>query len=132
MLSPATISSRRVLIADDDPVMRRLVSSIVEGEGFTAVAVADGREAFKILQSDSDFRAGIFDMMMPHLQGLDIIRHMRTEKRLMRVPVILITAESDFSLMSNSFTAGATAFLQKPFTTEQLRNVLRILPDRKS
>jgi CheY-like chemotaxis protein len=132
MLSPVTRSSRRVLIADDDPVMRRLVSSIVEGEGFTAVAVADGREAFKILQSDSDFRAGIFDMMMPHLQGLDIIRHMRTEKRLMRVPVILITAESDFSLMSNSFTAGATAFLQKPFTTEQLRNVLRILPDRKS
>lgn len=132
MLSPVTTSSRRVLIADDDPVMRRLVSSIVEGEGFTAVAVTDGREAFKILQSDSDFRAAIFDMMMPHLEGLDIIRHMRTEKRLMRVPVILITAESDFSLMSNSFTAGATAFLQKPFTTEQLRNVLRILPDRKS
>jgi CheY-like chemotaxis protein len=132
MLSPGTISSRRVLIADDDPVMRRLVSSIVEGEGFTAVAVADGRDAFKILQSDSHFRAAIFDMMMPHLKGLDIIRHMRTEKRLMRVPVILITAESDFGLMSNSFTAGATAFLQKPFTTEQLRNILRILPDRKS
>lgn len=131
VLSPTTPPSRRVLIADDDSVTRLLVSSIVKGEGYTPVAVADGREAFRILRSDSDFRAAIFDINMPHLEGLDIVRHMRTEKRLMRVPVILITANSDFKVMANSFTAGATAFLQKPFTTGQLQNVLRILPEKK-
>ncbi len=59
------------------------------------VAASDGREAFKILQKDSDFKAAIFDMMMPHIEGIDIIRHMRTEKRFMRIPVMIITSEQD-------------------------------------
>ena len=91
------------------------------------MVASDGREAYRILQSDGDFRAAVFDMMMPHLKGLDIIRYMRTEKRLMRIPIMMISAEQDIKLMANSFTAGASAFLPKPFTPEQLRNTLRML-----
>ena len=120
-------TSTRVLIADDDPVMRQLLKSVVMKEGYDAVVVDDGREAYRILQSDADFRGGIFDMMMPHLQGLDIMRHMRTEKRLQRIPVMMISAERDLSLMAASFAAGATVFLTKPFNLEQLQTTLRIL-----
>jgi CheY-like chemotaxis protein len=119
--------SKRILIADDDPVMRHLLISIVKKEGYEAVAVDDGREAFRLLQSDADFRAGIFDMMMPHLEGLDIIRYMRTEKRLQRIPVMMITAEQDLQLMARSFVAGVTVFLSKPCNAEQIENTLRIL-----
>ena len=66
-------------------------------------------------------------MMMPHLKGLDVIRYMRTEKRLMRIPIMIISAEQDIKLMANSFAAGATAFLPKPFTPEQIRNTLHML-----
>lgn len=69
----------------------------------------------------------IFDMMMPHLQGLDIIRYMRTEKRLMRIPAMMMTSEKDLKLMVDSFNAGATLFLSKPFTTERLQMTLRML-----
>jgi CheY-like chemotaxis protein len=119
--------SQRVLVADDDPVIRHLVTAVVKKEGYAVVAVDDGREAYRILQRDADFKAAIFDMMMPHLEGIDVIRYMKTEKRLMRIPVMLMTSERDFKLMANSFAAGAALFLPKPFTTAQLRFTLHML-----
>jgi len=117
----------RVLIADDDPVMRHLVTTIVKQQDCEVVVVNDGREAYRILQSDSQFRAAILDMTMPFLEGLDLIRYMRSEKRLMRIPIMMITAEQDIKLMASSFSAGATAFLPKPFTPEQLQSAIRML-----
>jgi CheY-like chemotaxis protein len=127
MLMKIKHSSNRILIADDDPVIRHLVTSIVTKLGFTAVTLSDGRAAFSLLKADADFKAAILDMSMPFLEGLDLIRYMRTEKRLMRIPVVLITAEQDIKLMADSFAAGATAFLPKPFTPEQLQSLLRML-----
>ena len=120
-------TSKRILIADDDPVIRHLLTAIVRKEGYSVVAVNDGREAYRLLQTDANFKAAIFDMTMPHLQGLDIIRYMRTEKRLMKIPAMMITSKQDLKLMGDSFTAGATAFLPKPFTTERLQMTLRML-----
>ena len=132
MTAQSSQGMKRILIADDDPVMRHLLTSIVRKEGYDAVVVDDGREAYRILQSDADFRAGIFDMMMPHLEGLDIISYMQTEKRLRRIPVLMISAERDFQLMAKSFVAGATVFLTKPFNTDQFRSTLRILLANKT
>ena len=119
--------SRRILVADDDPVIRHLVAAIVKKAGYTVILASDGREAYRILQADADFKAAIFDMMMPHLEGLDLIRYMRNEKRLMRIPVMMITSEPDLKLLANSFAAGATVYLSKPFTTERLQTTLQML-----
>lgn len=126
-MSPTTDRQQRILVADDDPVVRLMVTSVVKNEGYTPVAAADGREAYRILQSDANFGAAIFDMSMPHLEGVDVIRHMRTEKRLRRIPVMLITSERDNNLMARSFAAGAAVFLPKPFTAGQLQLMLRML-----
>jgi CheY-like chemotaxis protein len=120
-------NSRRVLVADDDPVIRHLVSHLIERAGFLPVLVEDGRAAYQLLQNDADFSGAIFDMMMPHLEGLEVIRFMRTEKRLMRIPVLMITSEQDLKLMANSFAAGAALFLPKPFTSEQFHNTFSLL-----
>jgi CheY-like chemotaxis protein len=124
---PTVPTSRRILVADDDPAILRLVTAIVEKEGYTVVSARDGREAYKLLQSDSDFLAGIFDVMMPHIQGPELVRYMRTEKRLMKIPVMMMTAEQNPKLSSDSFAAGAVVFLPKPFTTSQLQIMLRML-----
>ena len=124
MISQSTQASQRILVADDDPVIRHMVTSILKSEGHTVVTVNDGLEAFRVLQRDADFKAAIFDMMMPHLEGLDVIRQMRTEKRLMRIPVIMITSENDLKLMKESFDAGVTVFLPKPFAPAQLQTML--------
>ena len=127
-MSESTVpTSRRILVADDDPAILRLVTAIVEKEGYKVVSARDGREAYKLLQSDSDFLAGIFDVMMPHIQGPELVRYMRTEKRLMKIPVMMMTAEQNPKLSSDSFAAGAVVFLPKPFTTSQLQIMLRML-----
>ena len=117
----------RVLIADDDPMMTHLLTTILKQQQCQAVVANDGREAYRILQSDSRFRAAILDMSMPFLEGLDIIHYMRSERRLMRIPIMMITAEQNIKLMTDSLSAGATAFLPKPFTPEQLESAVRML-----
>jgi CheY-like chemotaxis protein len=116
-----------VLVADDDPAILRLVTAIVEKEGLTVVPARDGREAYKLLQSDGDFTACVFDVVMPHISGPDLVRYMKTERRLMRIPVMMMTAEQSPKLSSESFAAGAVVFLPKPFTTSQLQVMLRML-----
>jgi CheY-like chemotaxis protein len=127
MFSKSGDASLRVLVADDDPVMRRLLSGIIEREGYMAVTAEDGRAAYRILQSDADFCGAIFDMMMPNLNGLDVIRYMRTEKRLMRIPVLMVTSEQDLKFTAASFAAGATFFLPKPFTAAQFQITFKLL-----
>ena len=117
----------RVLVADDDPAILRLVTTLLEKEGYAVVGVRDGREAYKALQSDSNFTAAIFDVVMPNIAGPELVRYMRTEKRLMRIPVMMMTAEQDPKLSSESFAAGAVVFLPKPFTAAQLQTMLRML-----
>ena len=114
-------------MADDDPAILRLVKTLVEKEGYTVVTASDGREAYKILQNDTDFIAAIFDVVMPHIQGPELVRHMKTEKRLMKIPVMMMTAEQNPRHSSESFGAGAIVFLPKPFTASQLQIMLRVL-----
>jgi CheY-like chemotaxis protein len=125
-------NTRRVLIADDDPIIRRMVTRFVEKEGYEPVVVADGGAAYRLLQRDSDFCGAVFDMMMPHLEGIDVMRFMNTEKRLMRIPVMMITSERDLKIMANSFAAGVTVFLPKPFTMEQFQTTFRLLVNGKN
>ena len=117
----------RILVADDDPAILRLITTILEKEGFSVVPARDGREAYKILQSDSEFTAAILDVVMPHITGPELVRFMKTEQRLLRIPVMMMTAEQDPKLSSDSFSAGAVVFLPKPFTTAQLQIMLQML-----
>jgi CheY-like chemotaxis protein len=126
-VSAQTPTPQRILVADDDPAILRLVTAIVEKEGYTVVPARDGREAYKHLQTESDFIACVFDVMMPHIQGPELVRYMKTERRLMKIPVMMMTAEQNPKLSSDSFAAGAVVFIPKPFTTSQLQIMLRML-----
>lgn len=118
---------RRILVADDDPAILRLIQTILEKDGYRVVTARDGREAYKILQRDTDFIAAILDVVMPQISGPELVRFMKTEKRLIRIPVMMMTAEQDPKLSSDSFAAGAVVFLPKPFTTAQLQTMLQML-----
>jgi CheY-like chemotaxis protein len=123
---------RRMLVADDDPAILRLIATILEKENYTVVTARDGREAYKILQSDPNFTAAILDVVMPHISGPELVRYMKSEDRLKRIPVMMMTAEQDPKLSSDSFTAGACVFLPKPFTTAQLQIMLQMLIGTKT
>jgi CheY-like chemotaxis protein len=117
----------RILVADDDPAILRLVTTILEKEGFSVVVARDGREAYKALQDDVGFTAAVLDVVMPQISGPELVRFMKTEKRFMKIPVMMMTAEQDPKLPTDSFAAGAVVFLPKPFTTTELQTMLRML-----
>ena len=121
---------RRVLVADDDPLTLRMLRAIVETEGYQVVSVGDGRQALGILQQDATFDAAIFDMMMPHIQGLDLILYMKGDERLRRIPVGMITAEQNPKVWDDSVAAGASVFLPKPFSPPQVQMMLRMLTSK--
>ena len=127
-----TNDNRRMLVADDDPAILRLIATILEKENFTVVTARDGREAYKILQADPNFTAAILDVVMPHISGPELVRYMKSEDRLKRIPVMMMTAEQDPKLSSDSFSAGAVVFLPKPFTTAQLQIMLQMLIGKKT
>jgi CheY-like chemotaxis protein len=116
----------RVLVVDDDPTTGELVKSIGEQEGYEVVSVNDGRKAYRMLKSDTNFVAAVFNMSTPNLMGLDLIRYMKTEKRLMRIPVVIVTGDTGLQRIAESFAAGALAFLPKPLTKEKLALMLRL------
>ena len=130
---PAQISQtgkRRVLVADDDAMTLRMLTVIAETQGFEVVAVPDGREAFRILQRDADFSAAIFDMMMPHLHGMDLIHYIKNDERLRHIPIGMITAEQDPKIWDESVAAGSSVFLPKPFSPPQVQMMLRMLVNK--
>lgn len=124
--SPETAASR-VLVADDDAMTLEVVKAIIEAEGYDVVGASDGREAFRILQQDANFSAAIFDMTMPHLDGLDLIHYTKTDERLRHIPIGMITAEQDPKIWDDSVAAGASVFLPKPFSPPQIQMMLRML-----
>jgi CheY-like chemotaxis protein len=121
------IQKGRVLVADDDPAILRLVTTILQKEGLDVIGARDGKEAYKALQDNGSFTAAVFDVVMPHIAGPELVRYMKSEKRFMNIPVMMMTAEQDPKLPSDSFAAGAVVFLPKPFTTIQLQTMLRML-----
>ncbi len=121
-----TFTPARVLVVDNDPSTGQLLSLVGENEGYQVVSVDDGRQAYRILKSDANFAAAVFNMTMPNLKGLDLVRYMKTEKRLIRIPVVIVAGDKGLQLISDSFAAGALAFLPKPFTREKLARTLRL------
>ena len=127
-----TNDNRRMLVADDDPAILRLIATILEKDNYNVVTARDGREAYKVLQTDANFTAAILDVVMPHISGPELVRYMKSEDRLKRIPVMMMTAEQDPKLSSDSFSAGAVVFLPKPFTTAQLQIMLQMLIGKKT
>ena len=121
----------RILVVEDDPIIMQLVKDVLVEDGYTVVSAQDGREAYRILAKDNNFVAGIFDVKMPTIQGTDLLRYMQTEKRLSKIPVLIMTGEQSADIRSESLAAGAAIFLPKPFTRVTLRTMFRALISSK-
>ena len=119
----------RVLVADDDQTTGDLLAAITKRPGYEVVSVSDGRQAYRLLKSDCNFQVAVFNVTMPHLKGVDMARHMKTEKRLMRIPVVVVGGDHDLKTVSECFAAGAIAFLPKPLDLNLLQRTLRIAMD---
>jgi DNA-binding NtrC family response regulator len=109
-----------ILIVDDDPVQRRLLTAAVERFGYSPVTVGDGAEALARLSTpENDFGLVILDLMMPGMDGMAVLAKLRELER--PVPVIVQTAHGGIDTVVSAMRAGATDFVVKPLSPERLQ-----------
>jgi two-component system OmpR family response regulator len=111
----------KVLVIDDEPGVRELISEALSLSEITAVQAADGLEALSFLRRER-FDLLILDINMPKLDGLALLEKLRTEG--MSVPILMLSARADKADINQGLRTGADDYLTKPFSIEEL--VLRV------
>src|SRR5262249_2408198 len=110
----------RILVADDEPNLRRVLSAILAREGYEVVQATDGEEALALL--DPTTSAVITDLRMPRRDGMDVLRQVVTDHP--DVPVIIITAHGSVDSAVEAVKLGAFDYIEKPFEQEEIRRVV--------
>jgi CheY-like chemotaxis protein len=118
----------QILIVEDDSITARIIAGIAEKEGIKPVIVDDGQEAYRILSSEANFVLAVLDVELPKISGTDLLKYMRSEKRLQYIPVVVMTASSDYiKLQIESYKSGATFFISKPFERSTFEMIFKTL-----
>ena len=117
-------ASLRILVVDDFETMRKIIRSLLTEIGLTNVAEADdGLTALPMLQTDK-FDFLISDWNMPGMQGIDLLKAVRSDESLKSMPVLLVTAESKREQILEAAQAGVNGYIIKPFTSVTLKEKL--------
>ncbi len=111
----------RVMVADDDRIVRRIVVTKLSGLGYTVTEAADGQEALEQL-GGSTHDLLITDQLMPRMNGLQLIRALRQspEQERATLPVIMLTSKSGEQDIIEGLEAGLDDYVSKPFSPDEL------------
>lgn len=110
----------RILVAEDEPHIRRLLATILQGASFEVDCVVDGKDALDRLEGDGNYDLVILDIMMPGATGLEVLSHLRRLKHRRDVPVVILTAKGQDADRNEVFSLGADDFVTKPFSPKKL------------
>ena len=128
---PSLPTRGRILVADDEPHIRRVLVTILESDSFAVHEAHDGAEAKAVLETGAAFDFFILDLMMPHASGLEVLGAIRTHPVHRHAPVIILTAKGQDTDREEALAAGADDFLTKPFSPKKLLARIReILAER--
>jgi CheY-like chemotaxis protein len=116
----------KVLIAEDDPVSRRLLEATIKTFGFEVILAADGAQAWAVLQGEDPPSLAILDWMMPEMDGVEICRRVRQLPAATSPYLILLTAKSEKTDVVIGLDAGANDYLTKPFDRSELRARIQV------
>jgi DNA-binding response OmpR family regulator len=111
----------KILIAEDDPVSRRLLEATLTRWGYEVATVCDGTQAWDILQRPDAPRFAILDGMMPGLDGVEVCRRVRARGDAQPAYLILLSARQQMTDLLLGLYAGADDYITKPFRPEELR-----------
>lgn len=113
--------SLKILTVDDFSTMRRIIRNILRQLGYSNITEAeDGAAALEVLQQQEiDFV--ISDWNMPKMTGLELLRAIRTDEKLHKIPVLMVTAEALKENVVEAVKAGVNGYIVKPFTAETLK-----------
>lgn len=115
------------LVVDDSRAIRMIVARTLRELGYAVREAGNGIEALAELHTGTPADLVMADWNMPVMDGLELLRALRSEPAFAKVPVIMVTTEAEIDQMALALAAGATEYVMKPFTKEILADKLRLV-----
>jgi two-component system alkaline phosphatase synthesis response regulator PhoP len=119
-------STKTIIVVDDNPDIVNIVKTILEGKGYNVMCAYSGAELFtKLKEKKPDLI--ILDIMMPEMDGLEVLTRLKGVPETASLPVILLTAKVQYEDVLGGYKLGADYYITKPFTSTQLTNGINLL-----
>jgi len=115
----------RLLIAEDDSALRLILKKKLLKDGYEPIFCPDGQEAWEVLKQDANFDLILTDMMMPNMDGRELIKLIREDDLLQKIPVIIMSGVVTVKEISDLLETGASAFIAKPIKTSELHTEIQ-------
>ena len=127
----AEAESKRVLIADDEINIRRVLEAILKRDGYDVVTAANGEEALATLEAHANDASKpidlvLMDVMMPVMDGLEATRRIRKSPALAKTPINMLTAKAMPDDQARCIEAGANDYMAKPIDVDKLLSLVRV------
>jgi two-component system chemotaxis response regulator CheY len=113
---------KKILIVDDSAAIRQMVSLTLKEAGYSVLVAANGKDALGI---SGVIDLVIADLNMPEMDGIELIKQFRSMPEFKFVPIVMLTTESQEALKQEGKRSGASGWIVKPFTQEQLMEVVK-------
>lgn len=119
-------TKKTIMVVDDNPDIITIVKTILEGKGFNVLSASSGQELLNLLQGERPDLI-ILDIMMPEMDGLEVLSRLKGVTETASIPVILLTAKVQYEDVLGGYKLGADYYITKPFTSTQLVNGINLL-----
>lgn len=114
-----TPKSIKILVADDEKDIRRLISFVLQKNGYNVVEAVNGAQAIQIAKTENPDIV-LLDVMMPQVDGFEVCRQLRSNPATNKTPILMLSAKSQSSDIMDALLLGAAYYLVKPFTPKDL------------
>jgi two-component system chemotaxis response regulator CheY len=118
----------RALVVDDSKAIRVVLKKMLAEGGFEELYEAsNGNEALEVLEGGATPDVILVDWNMPEMNGLELIRAVRSNADMRRIPIVMVTTETEYSQVVKALAAGASEYVMKPFTKDIIMDKLDML-----
>lgn len=114
----------KILVVDDDKAIQKILVFNLNVEGFTVFQANDGKEAVEMMELESPDLV-VLDVMMPEMNGYEVLEYMSKREHLSSIPVIMLSARGQEVDIEKGYKAGATRYISKPFSPDRLISEIR-------
>lgn len=118
------MADKKILAVDDSVSIRKSISFVLSQEGYEIIEAVDGLDGLEKAKQEK-FNLVITDINMPNMDGIEMIKNLRTTDGYKFTPIIALTTENQESKMQEGKAAGATGWIVKPFTSEKLVAIVK-------
>jgi CheY-like chemotaxis protein len=124
--APTPPPGATILVADDEPALLRLMSFVLQKQGYVMLTASNGEEALQMVRQRRPDLV-VLDIMMPRLDGFQVAERIRAEAEISLTPIVMLSAKAQDEDIRRGLAVGVDTYITKPFAPEQLAQVVKQL-----